>query len=92
MAVVVNLKTLTEQVEVQGLRKKEIAELYGLSEYQTTQLLKQAKLKILRKKPGFVLDTSEDVLADTDPQESVESASPELSAHEETKEEVGRWL
>lgn len=41
----INITELTKQVN-DGMRKKEIAEFYGIPEFQVGKLLKQANLKI----------------------------------------------
>lgn len=55
----INLETLTEQVNVKGMKKKELADFYGIPVTQMTNALKQAGLKIRKfHHPAFVLTTN----------------------------------
>lgn len=52
----INLETLTEQVNVKGMKKAELAKYYGIPVTQMTAALKQAGLKIRKfHHPAFVL-------------------------------------
>lgn len=54
----INLETLTEQVNVKGMKKAELAKHYGLPVTQMTKALKDAGLKIRKfHNPSFVLVT-----------------------------------
>lgn len=52
----INLETLTEQVNVKGMKKKELADHYGIPVTQMTKALQAAGLKIRKfHHPAFVL-------------------------------------
>lgn len=74
------LPVLTEQVE-KGMKRKELAEYYGLSEVQMAKALKEAGLKIRRfHAPKFELLKEETVSSE---------AAKEVVAEEASTEEVG---
>jgi|GEM_PF-4408239 hypothetical protein len=73
MAVKISLSTLKKQVE-NGMKKKQLAEFYGIPEIQVARLLKQAGLKIRKfHTPAFELIDDENIQDNVDELKSAES-------------------
>ena len=83
------LSKLKEQVE-EGMKRKELAEYYGIAELQMAKALKSAGLKIRKfHLPSFEIVAEEDERQMKIPYEEVESTYPELTVEEEFQEIFG---
>lgn len=76
MSVKISLSTLRKQVE-DGMKKKQLAEAYGISELQMGKVLKQAGLKIRKfHVPAFELVMDEESLSKPTDFQSVDEVLP----------------
>lgn len=83
------LSKLKEQVE-EGMKRKELAEYYGIAEVQMAKALKSAGLRIRKfHLPSFEIVTEEDERQMKIPYEEVESTYHELTVEEEFQEIFG---
>lgn len=84
------LSKLKEQVE-EGMKRKELAEYYGISEVQMAKALKSAGLRIRKfHLPSFeIVEEEEDERQMKIPYEEVESNYHELTVEEEFQEIFG---